>query len=138
MNKMTEETMGLEKMEINETSSVETSSVETSSVETSSVKTYGKYIGFVKWFNKKKGFGFITCINDGEDRDIFFHYSSIISTSFKVLYPGEYVSFDTSVKVDKVTCNNITGIMGRLTLAENEDSHYKVMPKRKFNSVGQN
>ena len=100
MNKMTEETMGLEKMEIN---------------ETSSVKTYGKYIGFVKWFNKKKGFGFITCINDGEDRDIFFHYSSIISTSFKVLYPGEYVSFDTSVKVDKVdkvTCDNITGIMG--------------------------
>tara|TARA_B110001469_G_scaffold126566_2_gene144546 strand:+ start:703 stop:1098 length:396 start_codon:yes stop_codon:yes gene_type:complete len=131
MNKMTEETMGLEKMEINETSSV----------KTSSVKTYGKYIGFVKWFNKKKGFGFITCINDGEDRDIFFHYSSIISTSFKVLYPGEYVSFDTSVKVDKVdkvTCDNITGIMGGLTLAENEDSHYKVMPKRKFNSVGQN
>ena len=131
MNKMTEETMGLEKMEINETPSVKTSSVE----------TYGKYIGFVKWFNKKKGFGFITCINDGEDRDIFFHYSSIISTSFKVLYPGEYVSFDTSVKVDKVdkvTCDNITGIMGGLTLAENEDSHYKVMPKRKFNSVGQN
>ena len=100
--------------------------------------TVGEHLGQVQWFNKKKGFGFITCINDGEDRDIFFHYSSIISTSFKVLYPGEYVSFDTSVKVDKVTCNNITGIMGRLTLAENEDSHYKVMPKRKFNSVGQN
>ena len=105
MNKMTEETMGLEKMEISETSSS----------ETSSVKTYGKYIGFVKWFNKKKGFGFITCINDGEDRDIFFHYSSIISTSFKVLYPGEYVSFDTSVKVDKVTCDNILVLW--------EDSH---------------
>jgi len=124
MNKMTEETMGLEKMDLN---------------NASNVNTYGKYMGFVKWFNKKKGFGFITCINDGEDRDVFFHYSSIISTNFKILYPGEFVSFDTSVKEDnKLTCHNITGIMGRPTLADNEDNHYKVMPKRKFNSVGQN
>ena len=65
MNKMTEETMGLEKMDLN---------------NASNINTY--VMGFVKWFNKKKGFGFITCINDGEDRDVFFHYSSII-TNFK-------------------------------------------------------
>lgn len=34
-------------------------------------------IGIVKNFNKDKGFGFINM--EGEDRDIFFHYSQIES-----------------------------------------------------------
>lgn len=47
-------------------------------------------IGKVKWFNSKKGYGFIT-MEDG--KDIFVHYSDIIGTNFKTLPNGETVNF---------------------------------------------
>lgn len=93
--------------------------------------TVGQYSGKVKWFNKKKGYGFITLLNDNEkeDKDVFFHYSSIVSDNFKILYPGEYVSFDTITVDNKVNCTNIKGIMGRELLIDNTDHHFKVVPK---------
>jgi len=47
--------------------------------------------GTVKWFNEKKGFGFITQDNAG---DIFVHFSSIITPGFKTLAEGDRVSFE--------------------------------------------
>lgn len=47
--------------------------------------------GKVKWFNPKKGYGFIAT-EDG--RDIFVHFSGISSDGFKVLKEGTSVSFD--------------------------------------------
>ena len=47
--------------------------------------------GTVKWFNDKKGFGFIEQEN-GED--IFAHYSSIQDDGFKTLTEGQAVTFD--------------------------------------------
>lgn len=47
--------------------------------------------GVVKWFNEKKGYGFIS-MEDG--KDIFVHYSSISSPGFKTLAEGDKVSFD--------------------------------------------
>ena len=47
--------------------------------------------GTVKWFNKDKGYGFIT---DEEDRDIFVHYTQILMDGFRILEQGERVSFD--------------------------------------------
>ena len=47
--------------------------------------------GTVKWFNDKKGFGFIQQENGP---DIFVHYSSIDSTGFKSLVQGDQVSFE--------------------------------------------
>ena len=47
--------------------------------------------GSVKWFNNAKGFGFIT--QDGEQEDIFVHYSQIEGDGFKTLRQGEEVVF---------------------------------------------
>ena len=47
--------------------------------------------GTVKFFNEKKGFGFIEREN-GED--VFFHFSAIQTTGFKTLEAGDRVTFD--------------------------------------------
>jgi len=48
--------------------------------------------GTVKWFNEKKGFGFLER-EDGDD--VFVHYSSIQSSGFKNLTEGQSVEFET-------------------------------------------
>ncbi len=52
--------------------------------------------GTVKWFNSKKGFGFITTSdNDTVDSgDIFVHYTAIDADGFKTLEQGQAVEFD--------------------------------------------
>jgi CspA family cold shock protein len=47
--------------------------------------------GTVKWFNEKKGFGFI---QQEDGQDLFVHYSSIDMPGFKNLAEGDEVSFD--------------------------------------------
>jgi CspA family cold shock protein len=46
--------------------------------------------GTVKWFNRSKGFGFITTESG---KDIFAHCSSIVSSGFKTLSEGQAVQF---------------------------------------------
>jgi CspA family cold shock protein len=47
--------------------------------------------GRVKWFNEKKGFGFIE--RDG-DKDLFVHFRSIVGEGFKTLNDGQNVKFE--------------------------------------------
>jgi CspA family cold shock protein len=47
--------------------------------------------GKVKWFNARKGYGFI-CAPDGTD--VFVHYSNISGDGYKTLAEGDVVSFD--------------------------------------------
>ena len=48
-------------------------------------------LGTVKWFNDKKGFGFITT-EKGDD--VFVHFSAIQSNGFRLLKEGEIVEFE--------------------------------------------
>jgi cold shock protein len=47
--------------------------------------------GTVKWFNEKKGFGFIT---QDDGTDVFVHFSSLKQEGFKTLQEGDKVKYD--------------------------------------------
>ncbi|HIJ56437.1 MAG TPA: cold-shock protein [Deltaproteobacteria bacterium] len=47
--------------------------------------------GVVKWFNEKKGYGFIEH-DDGSD--VFVHHSAINATGFRSFNEGDRVTFD--------------------------------------------
>ena len=49
--------------------------------------------GKVKWFDNKKGFGFIA---QDSGLDVFVHHSSIQGTGFKTLQEGQRVEFDVA------------------------------------------
>ncbi len=48
-------------------------------------------IGKVKWFDSKKGYGFILMEDDSE---IFVHYTGIVAEGFRALTEGQNVEFE--------------------------------------------
>ena len=47
--------------------------------------------GKVKWFDSKKGYGFIV---GQQDQDVFVHYTSIVGEGFRALQDGELVQYE--------------------------------------------
>ena len=50
-----------------------------------------KKTGFVKWFDNRKGYGFITT---NQEEDVFVHFSNIQMEGFKKLDMGDEVEFE--------------------------------------------
>ena len=76
-------------------------------------------LGSVKWFNHKKGYGFIT--NLETKKDIFVHYSGIkvSDDTYKTLIDNEYVNYSEDTLEDgKKTAVNVTGVKGGPLLCE--------------------
>ncbi|NOY88353.1 MAG: cold shock domain-containing protein [FCB group bacterium] len=48
--------------------------------------------GKVKYFNDKKGWGFISC--DGLDKEVYVHYTQINMEGYKTLKVGQEVIYD--------------------------------------------
>jgi CspA family cold shock protein len=60
--------------------------------------------GVVKWFNEKKGYGFIKK-DDGQD--IFVHYSAITGKGFKSLAEGDKVRFEVQQGAKGPSASNV-------------------------------
>ncbi|MHC4856009.1 MAG: cold-shock protein [Planctomycetota bacterium] len=60
--------------------------------------------GRVKWYDKKKGYGFITSDEGG---DIFVHYTDFSSSSLRSLNDGEEVTFDITPGEKGLRAHNV-------------------------------
>lgn len=52
----------------------------------------GRHTGIVKWFDRLKGFGFIT--PDEPGKEVFVHYTAIIGEGYRNLHEGDRVEYD--------------------------------------------
>ena len=61
--------------------------------------------GKVKWFNSKKGYGFIT--EDKTEKDIFLHVSALEESKLRVLKEDQKIKFDIKEEKEKLQAVNL-------------------------------
>jgi cold shock CspA family protein len=93
-------------------------------------------VGKVKFFDHKKGYGFIEVINPESkhvNTEHFLHYSEIkCDSNFKKVIPGEIVSMTVAPKDDeegKTVCKNVCGLFGTKLLIDSDQYTYRIRSK---------
>ena len=74
--------------------------------------------GKVKWFNPRKGYGFIAT-EDG--RDIFVHYASISGDGYRTLVEGDAVNFDIVEGEKGLRAENVVHVSGSGNQNDSQD-----------------
>ncbi len=79
--------------------------------------------GIVKWFNPKKGYGFIIPDNESFDKEIFVHYTTIQADGegFKSLRPDEKVEFEVEETGKGLEARNVK-VIGKAAPHDQDDS----------------
>lgn len=79
--------------------------------------TMGDYIGYVKWFNDSKGFGFVRIVTQGDryGEDIFVHQSHLLPSrsKYRTLCNNETVTFNLSDD-ERPQALEVRGVNGQL------------------------
>lgn len=107
----------------------------------------GLHTGQVKWFNRRRGYGFIKILrsDNTEDttyvgKDVFVHQSHITpkQSSYRTLEDNEYVEFGLSLD-DKNTTQavNVTGIMNGALLCDAHVDRQKYLSKKEQDDATQ-
>ncbi len=108
------------------------------------------YVGQVKWFNNKAGYGFITLLGDTlglqlNNEDVFVHHTALTTqeNNYKYLIEGEYVWFnkeETTKNNHNFQATNVTGCFSSKLLCEvrqsnrNNNDEWKTVKKEKKSS----
>ncbi|MBE6447934.1 MAG: cold-shock protein [Alphaproteobacteria bacterium] len=61
--------------------------------------------GTVKWFNNKKGYGFIT--PDEGEQDVFVHISAVQQAGMRTLREGDKISYELMTERGKTVAGNL-------------------------------
>jgi len=69
------------------------------------------HTGRVKWFNTRKGFGFLVDVETSEDVFVYFQDLVVPENTFRNLYEGEYVEFTVDTDDQgRTVARNVTGV----------------------------
>lgn len=99
------------------------------SSESSSIGETKRYVGQVKWFNNKAGYGFITMTDEeSKEVDVFTHYTTVqvADSQYKYLVQGEYVEFEMAKSTNEqhqFQATNVTGIKGGKLMCETRQAN---------------
>lgn len=65
-----------------------------------------RHIGLVKWFNTKKGYGFISP-EDSNSKDVFVHITAVEAAGLNGLKDNQKIEYELSTEKSKVSAINI-------------------------------
>ena len=102
-------------------------------------------VGYVKWFNNKAGYGFLTVMSENrKDEDLFVHHTALETSDnqYKYLVQGEYVNFVFSKVTDNKNSDRewqatkVTGCCGGKLMCETRSEYKQSLAKKNKNTSG--